>query len=330
LPVRRWEKLFDMVDSLDIKRYVTQVSEDVFVIRQPIGLITTTIVVLVGEELAIVDTGLGDSAQSLIFPFLKQIGREPKDIKMVVNTHCHFDHIGGNKDILEASSAELAAHRADAPWIEDIARQRREIWERFGELHPIPEIPKEKELGCPVKRVLKGGEKLKLGNREFEVIHFPGHSPGCICLYDEAGGLLISGDSIQGQGHRAAPCPMVSDLKGYAEALKLISTRRIMCLVAGHQFMPFGSSPILEGKEAMQLVAESARTISRYIIAAENFFKERSDGATLAELRDFLSERFARGEKTLGGLFTTEAILHNLEEKKVVVKCAESDKWRKR
>jgi glyoxylase-like metal-dependent hydrolase (beta-lactamase superfamily II) len=103
-----------------------------------------------------------------------------KKIKYIVNTHCHVDHIAGNKKMHDAVGAPIAAHEDDAA---SIANPRSASLAMFGaEPSPPPEV------------LLKDGDKIEFGNESVTVIHTPGHSPGGICLYWP--GHVITGDTL--------------------------------------------------------------------------------------------------------------------------------------
>ena len=126
-------------------------------------------VVVLGKEPFIVDTGTG-----MLFP---QLASQLKNTEMdVVNTHCHFDHVGGNHYF----KGKVFAHPLDAEHIRKADEYTQK--QMFGmELEPqeVQELGKE--------------------FRGWEVIHTPGHTQGSICLFKD--GVLISGDTLFADGH---------------------------------------------------------------------------------------------------------------------------------
>ena len=126
------------------------------------------------DDNILVDTGAGLNKEYL-FSKLRQNGVEPDDIEIVVNTHCHFDHIGGNHFF---PNAKIAIHKADAVSIKnkDTLGTSMSVFEEPG--------------NCRVDIELKDGDEIA----DFKVIHTPGHTKGGICLFD--GENLISGDTI--------------------------------------------------------------------------------------------------------------------------------------
>lgn len=90
-------------------------------------------------------------------------------IKYIVNTHCHEDHVNGNKRMKELTGAAIAIHEAEHKYLRHF-------------------FPPEAEIK------LKDKDILTLGALSVKVIHTPGHSPGSICLM--AGNDLFTGDTL--------------------------------------------------------------------------------------------------------------------------------------
>jgi len=103
------------------------------------------------------------------------------DVVMIINTHGHFDHIGGNGDLMKATGAELIIHCDDQPLMER-ASDHAAVFGLQTEISPQP------------TRVLKGGETLPLGELSLQIIHTPGHSPGGVCILVED--YLLVGDTL--------------------------------------------------------------------------------------------------------------------------------------
>ncbi len=114
-------------------------------------------------------------------PILKRArGRGIKQITHIVNTHSHVDHVSGNKEMQEATSAEIAIHELDAP---ELQHPNLGMLAMFG-AEPSP----------PPTVLLKDGDLISFGNESVSVIHTPGHTRGGICLY--FGGHVITGDTL--------------------------------------------------------------------------------------------------------------------------------------
>jgi len=112
---------------------------------------------------------------------LKRVKELGLDIKYIVLTHAHFDHIGALKEVKEATGAEIAVHQGDAGSLD----AHTAAASQFGLYYPPPPPP---------DRLLKGGDSIDIGDLHFSVLHTPGHSPGGICLF--GAGVLFSGDTL--------------------------------------------------------------------------------------------------------------------------------------
>ena len=114
-----------------------------------------------------------------------------------VASHTHFDHIGCHHEfdcrLCHEAEAELLANPTRAntlaePYVTD---------EIFTTLPPAPyESALYAVKAAPATRVLVDGDLIDLGDRHFQVIHTPGHSPGGIALWEAATGVLFSGDIV--------------------------------------------------------------------------------------------------------------------------------------
>lgn len=99
----------------------------------------------------------------------------------IVNTHCHFDHIGANRHLVAATGARLLLHGADLPLLRN-AGQHAAMFGLSADPSPEPTA------------LLAEGDQVEVGTLQFTVFHTPGHSPGGICLY--GGEHLFVGDTL--------------------------------------------------------------------------------------------------------------------------------------
>ena len=104
-------------------------------------------------------------------------------IKRLINTHCHLDHVFGNRFVEETYGVELEAHRAELPVL-----ARAHI---AGGMYGTP-MPEQ----TPFSIFIEDGDDIQLGNATFKAILAPGHSPGSLCFYNETEGFLIGGDVL--------------------------------------------------------------------------------------------------------------------------------------
>lgn len=108
-------------------------------------------------------------------------------VTAIINTHGHFDHVGGNRQLKEATGAELLIHRADEPMLGRVTTVAS-MYGMPAENSPAPD------------RFLEDGMLITFGNHTVQVIHTPGHTPGGCCLYLEREQRLISGDTLFADG----------------------------------------------------------------------------------------------------------------------------------
>lgn len=109
------------------------------------------------------------------------IQKDNLDVVAIVNTHGHFDHVAGNKKLLELTGAPLLIHKADAPFLDNAAKSAQ-AWGIPAENSPQP------------TRTLQEDDIVEFGNSKLKVLHTPGHSPGGIALVGD--GVVFVGDTL--------------------------------------------------------------------------------------------------------------------------------------
>ena len=117
-----------------------------------------------------------------------------KDIAAVAS-HTHFDHIGCHHEfkhcIVHSAEADLLAN----PTRESTLVEPYVTDDIFTQLPPQPYVSETYAVKKTSQaEIVEDGDVIDLGNRQFEVIHTPGHSPGGIALFEHKTGILFSGD----------------------------------------------------------------------------------------------------------------------------------------
>jgi glyoxylase-like metal-dependent hydrolase (beta-lactamase superfamily II) len=129
----------------------------------------------------IVDPGMSSEIdQKMLVDF---ITKENIEVKYIINTHPHIDHVVGNEFCVKTFGAKLVAHEAGMPIYKDAATDAAHF--RFPVCdYPMPDI------------FINDNENITFGNHIWKAIYTPGHADGSICLYDEKNRLLIAGDVL--------------------------------------------------------------------------------------------------------------------------------------
>lgn len=174
-----------------------------------------------------------------------------------VASHTHFDHIGCHHEFdcraVHAAEAELLAHPTRAntlanPYVAD---------DIFEALPPEPYASTTYAVkAAPATIILADGDHIDLGDRRFEVIHTPGHSPGGIALWEEKTGVLFSGDILYDG-------PLIEDTYHANADDYLASMERLLRIPA--RIVHGGHFPSFSGERYLALIkgwlAEKEKTI---------------------------------------------------------------------
>ncbi len=172
-----------------------------------------------GKGTVLVDAGINPAN---VLQKLDELGIT---IDTLINTHCHYDHIGGDPVVQEKTKCKIAMHELDADAVENLADERI-----------LASFFSDEAPSLKVDLKLKDKEKIS----GLEVIHTPGHTPGSICLYDKKTKSLFSGDTVfsDGVGRTDFPGGDIGQLKNSIE--KLLKFGEVKNLYPGHG--PIGDS----------------------------------------------------------------------------------------
>lgn len=133
------------------------------------------------NDCIIIDPGCYfDEEKETLINYIEKTGLRPK---MLLNTHCHLDHVFGNKFIAQKYGLSLQIH-ADEKAVLEYAPTSGLMYD----------MPFDNYTGDLV--FIKEGHTIKLGNDELKVLLTPGHSPGSLSFYCEKDGFVISGDAL--------------------------------------------------------------------------------------------------------------------------------------
>ncbi|MCE7911758.1 MAG: MBL fold metallo-hydrolase [Candidatus Brocadia sp.] len=127
------------------------------------------------NKAVVIDAG-GDHKE-----ILKLLKKHNLTLQAIINTHAHFDHVGGVKPLQDLTGARFLLHQEDIPLLNHLNEQTA----AFG-LPPIA-IPK-------IDRPLVDMEEIIVGDETIRVIHTPGHSPGSICFFVD--NAIFVGDTL--------------------------------------------------------------------------------------------------------------------------------------
>jgi glyoxylase-like metal-dependent hydrolase (beta-lactamase superfamily II) len=199
------------------------------------------------ERTMLVDTGLSQTLDEAIAPYLGSLGLGVGAIDELFVSHADVDHIGSNRALRRQSPSTIVmCGERDRHWVESneaILAENYRWFEPYGfTLGPDVLGFIERELGgsAPVDLGLRGGETIRLGpEQRWEVLALPGHTLGHMGLWDAAGRTAIIIDAVLGRGifDRAGQLlipPRIYDIAGYRSTIETVRALRPELLLTAH------------------------------------------------------------------------------------------------
>jgi glyoxylase-like metal-dependent hydrolase (beta-lactamase superfamily II) len=242
--------------TLQNRRNTMQIIPAIYALRHPFkvpvapGIAIDRFVysyLLACETITLIDTGVA-GCENTIFDYIRSIGRDPREISLIILTHSHPDHIGAAKAIREITDCSVMAHPAERAWIEDVNLQSRE--------RPVPGF--STLVGGPVQldHELMDGDVIDPdGTEEYEllVFHTPGHSAGSVSLLVQGEGALICGDAV----------PVEGDLPVYDDAWQSVRSIEKLQTIRGIRHLLSSWDEPRKGKAAYKQMDRALRYLQR-------------------------------------------------------------------
>lgn len=186
------------------------------------------------RDLSLIDPGLyGKGAYKI--EAIRKAGIALEEIRRVIMTHTHFDHISALFEIQrQIPWAELWVHREEADPLDEGDERTVYGMEMFRQICQMQYGIRNGAFRLKVHRKLLGGETLEIGGMSWEVIHIPGHSQGSIGLYYSPEKVLISGDVIYADYAIGRFDLFGADGATLKESLRRLAELEVKILLPGH------------------------------------------------------------------------------------------------
>ncbi len=187
-------------------------------------------------KVVLVDTGT-KKAEDLIRSGLRELGKGPEDVAVLLLTHHHVDHVGTAGVWKRESRAQVDIHRTDAEVTAHRERRRThgakpsmKVAAAFmGLFSPFMRVP-----AFEADRPLDGGEVLDILGWPLEVIHAPGHTLGSVAFYARQAGILFAGDAVNGRRGSAEPPIIMEDIAAAHDSFRKLTALGAPILLPGH------------------------------------------------------------------------------------------------
>jgi glyoxylase-like metal-dependent hydrolase (beta-lactamase superfamily II) len=181
-------------------------------------------------SLTLIDTGMSKDGKKILDYIQSILSKKPSDLKMIIITHSHVDHIRGANSIKKVTGAKVAIHNLDADYLSGEKKMplpKGAVGFLFRILSPF-------FRSTPVNPDQRLNENDRVGR--LLIIHTPGHTPGSISIYDSENRIVFVGDTIRYSKGKieGPPKEFTPDMPEAQRSIERISKLDFQILLGGH------------------------------------------------------------------------------------------------
>lgn len=263
------------------------------------GFPNTIYVIESAGRLAIVDTGIAETPAAALDAYIH--GRGGYDsIDLIVGTHAHLDHIGGNAWFAaRAPHVKFALGAEDVGWAEEPRRHYRQLYELGSPGAWQPDADTAAQIqrgigdGSRIDIPLYGGEDLRFGGgRTLRAIALGAHTRGQTAYLDTETGCLFTGDAIQGAGIMndetgTRDFPMFGSLREYRRSIERILATDFVLLCTAHAGVYEATAGRAFAAEALAFAESLVTVVAGHAARLGDFSLEQLVSAYLADAAEY-------------------------------------------
>jgi len=214
--------------------------------------------IIFGKSITIIDSGVKKS-YSQIYEYIVQQNRHISEIKTLILSHSHPDHIGSAKQIKMDTGCKVIGHLHEKDWVENIDLQYKN--------RPVPGFYSLVDESVALDEVIVGGENLELDNGiNISIINTPGHSKGSFSILFKEDFILFTADSL----------PLANDIPTYDNFKELKKSLLYIKSINNYKTLLSSWTPPLSDKNAiLSLINEGETYLNKLDIAVKEFYSQK-------------------------------------------------------
>jgi len=214
--------------------------------------------IIFGDFITIIDSGVQDSYIH-IYDYIEKNNRKISEIKTLIISHSHPDHIGSANRIKKDTGCKVIGHINEKDWIEDIDLQYK--------LRPVPGFYNLVKESVILDNTLEGAEELSLDNNiNIQIINTPGHSKGSFSILFKEDSILFTADSL----------PLENDIPTYDNFKDLKESLKVIKSIGGYRILLSSwTTPLSDRKEILSLIEKGEIYLDKLDLAVKEHYSQK-------------------------------------------------------